>query len=64
MTKKAKATVRSKFKRVLVKLSGESLGGENGAGICPQEVHGIAKQIAEIRKLGVEIVIVIGGIAR
>lgn len=59
MKKRAKA--KPKYKRVLVKLSGESLGGENGSGISPQEVHGIAKQIAEIRDLGVEIVIVIGG---
>ena len=61
MKKKAKATARPKYKRVLVKLSGESLGGANGAGISPQEVHGIAKQIAQIRDLGVEVVIVIGG---
>ena len=59
MKKRAKA--KPKYKRVLVKLSGESLGGENGSGISPQEVHGIAKQIAEIRDLGVEVVIVIGG---
>lgn len=61
MKKKAKPKARPKYKRVLVKLSGESLGGEKGAGISPQEVHGIARQIAAIRDLGVEVVIVIGG---
>ncbi len=61
MKKKINKGMRSKFKRVLVKLSGESLGGEQGGGISPQAVHGIADQIEEIRKMGVEIVIVIGG---
>lgn len=50
-----------KYKRVIIKLSGESLGGEKGAGISPQAVHGIAQQIAEIRDLGVELALVIGG---
>ncbi len=61
MQKKAKKKARSKYRRVLVKLSGESLGGDDGAGISPREVHGLARQIAEIKDLGVEIVLVIGG---
>lgn len=50
-----------KFKRVLLKLSGEALGGDRGEGICPEMVHSIAAQVREVRELGVEIVVVVGG---
>ena len=52
---------RSKYVRVLLKLSGEALGGEAGIGICPQAVQGMAVQVREVRELGVQVVIVIGG---
>jgi uridylate kinase len=45
----------------LLKLSGEALGGEKGFGISPEAIHDMAEQIREVRDLGVEIVIVIGG---
>jgi len=44
-----------------LKLSGEALGGEGGAGINPESVHEMARQVKEVRQLGVEVVIVIGG---
>jgi uridylate kinase len=50
-----------KFSRVLVKLSGEALGGKDGVGICPEAVHHLAVQIREVRELGVQMVIVVGG---
>jgi uridylate kinase len=50
-----------KYRRVLLKLSGEALGGEKGLGICPEAIHNMARQIGEVRQLGVEVVIVIGG---
>src|SRR5262249_54402055 len=50
-----------KYRRVLLKLSGEALGGEKGLGICPEAIHDMARQIGEVRQLGVEVVIVIGG---
>jgi uridylate kinase len=50
-----------RYKRVLLKLSGEALGGENGYGIDPTTVVSMAKQIREVRKLGVEMLIVVGG---
>ncbi len=50
-----------KYKRILLKLSGEALGGEAGQGICPEVVADMAQQIKEVRALGVEIVIVVGG---
>ncbi len=49
------------YRRVLLKLSGEALGGEGGAGICPNIVHDMARQISEVRDLGVQVVIVVGG---
>jgi len=50
-----------KYRRILLKLSGEALGGANGVGINPDSVHDMARQIQEVRELGVEVVIVIGG---
>jgi uridylate kinase len=50
-----------RYRRILLKLSGEALAGEQGFGICPDAVHGMARQIGEVRELGVEVVIVIGG---
>ena len=51
----------AKFKRILLKLSGESLMGEQQYGIDPQRLTEYATQIKEIADLGVEIGIVIGG---
>jgi len=50
-----------KYSRVLVKLSGEALGGESGVGICPEAVQRMAGQIREVRELGVQMVVVVGG---
>ena len=50
-----------RYRRVLIKLSGEALGGEAGVGICPEAVHDMARQISEVRELGVQVVVVIGG---
>ncbi|MSR66978.1 MAG: UMP kinase [Pedosphaera sp.] len=52
---------KSKFSRILLKLSGEAMGDEHGHGICPERVHSMAKEIREVRALGVQIVIVVGG---
>ena len=50
-----------KYKRILLKLSGESLMGAQGYGIDAQRVNDYAEQIKEIAQSGVEIGIVIGG---
>ncbi len=50
-----------KYKRVLLKLSGEALAGEQGFGIDPSVVREITEQIGEIAKDDIEIAIVIGG---
>ena len=50
-----------RFKRILLKLSGESLMGEQGYGIDVNRLNDYARQIKEIHDLGVQISIVIGG---
>ena len=51
----------AKFKRILLKLSGESLMGEQGYGIDTKRLNEYAQQIKEAAALGVQIGIVIGG---
>lgn len=55
------ATKRPKFSRILLKLSGESLGDAQGMGISAQAVQHMAKQVCEVRSLGVQVVVVVGG---
>ena len=50
-----------KYRRVLLKLSGEALMGDNSFGIDPDVVTSIALQIKEVKEMGVEIAIVVGG---
>jgi uridylate kinase len=50
-----------KYKRVLIKISGEALQGDLGYGISPDTLNTIVDEIVEIDKLGVQIGIVIGG---
>ena len=49
------------YKRILLKLSGEALVGKQGLGIDPAVVNEIAQELKEVKELGVEIGIVIGG---
>lgn len=51
----------AKYKRVVLKLSGESLAGDQGFGINPTVVEAIARQIKRVHEAGVEVVIVVGG---
>lgn len=50
-----------KFKRVILKLSGEAMAGDKGYGIDPQTIQGMVHEIKEITDLGVEVAIVVGG---
>ena len=50
-----------KYSRVLLKLSGESLAGDQGYGIDPKVVDDLADEIAEIVEDGVQLAIVVGG---
>lgn len=49
------------YKRVLVKLSGEALMGENNYGICPDTLDFVAHEILSLKELGVQVAIVVGG---
>lgn len=49
------------FKRVLLKIGGEALQGRYSSGIDPQACSEIAEQIKEVKDLGIEIAVVIGG---
>src|ERR1700756_3352075 len=49
------------YKRILLKLSGEALAANQGFGVATERIHGIAAEIADVQKLGVQIAIVVGG---
>jgi uridylate kinase len=49
------------YKRILLKLGGEALSGVNGFGVDPTRAEDIAQRVAEVRNLGVDVAIVIGG---
>ena len=51
----------SKYKRIVLKLSGESLAGEQSFGINPEVVEDIARQVKEVRKQGLEVAVIVGG---
>ncbi len=50
-----------KYKRVLIKVSGEALAGEDRFGVNGDQLEKVAKQIKEIRDIGVEVGVVVGG---
>lgn len=49
-----------KYRRILLKLSGESLAGQDGFGIDPLQAEAIAQRVKDVHQMGVEIAIVIG----
>ena len=49
------------YKRVLLKLSGEALAASQGFGVDPIRIHEIAAELADVKSLGVQIAIVVGG---
>ena len=59
--KKPAVASQPRYRRILLKLSGEALGGVEGQGINPEAVHDMACQVAEVQQLGVEVVVVVGG---
>src|SRR6202163_4919592 len=50
-----------KYQRIVLKLSGESLAGGSSFGVDPERVKGLAAEIAEVTKTGVQIGLVVGG---
>jgi uridylate kinase len=55
------AKPRLKYKRVLLKLSGEVLMGNREAGLDDTMINEVCRQVADIKKLGVEVGLVVGG---
>ena len=53
--------MKSPYRRVLLKLSGEALAGESGFGISPTVIKRIARELREVHELGTQLTVVIGG---
>ena len=51
----------SRYQRVVLKLSGEALAGEQGYGIAHSMLTSVAEQVKEVQQLGVEMALVVGG---
>lgn len=49
------------YKRIVLKLSGEALAGEQGFGLSPGIIKSVAEQVKEVVELGVEVAVVVGG---
>ena len=49
-----------KYRRILLKFSGEALAGDSGIGIDPHQAVHIAERVKEVREMGVDVAIVIG----
>jgi uridylate kinase len=49
------------FRRILLKLSGEALMGKQGFGVDPEVASRIAEEVSEVRGMGVEVAVVVGG---
>lgn len=52
---------KARYKRVVLKLSGQALAGAAGYGIDPEAIDVIARQVAEVVRCGVQVAIVVGG---
>ena len=55
------AILQLMYKRVVLKLSGEALAAGRGFGVDGVRVHEVAREVAEVRELGVEVAVVVGG---
>ena len=51
----------ARYRRIVLKLSGEALSGDQGFGIEPKIIRSIAEQVKEVAQLGVEVAVVVGG---
>ncbi|MRH42290.1 UMP kinase [Aquibacillus halophilus] len=51
----------ARYRRIVLKLSGEALSGDQGYGIEPKVIQSIAHQVKEVAELGVEVAVVVGG---
>src|SRR5699024_3267520 len=51
----------TRYRRIVLKLSGEALSGDQGFGIELKIIRSIAEQVKEVAQLGVEVAVVVGG---
>ena len=56
-----KTDLKPKYKRIVLKLSGEALAGDKGFGLDEEIIAGVVDQLIRVHDMGVEIGIVIGG---
>lgn len=61
LKKEGETKMETKYKRVLIKLSGEVLAGENHTGIKEEVISNLCEKIKEVVNMGVEVAIVVGG---
>ena len=61
MPKRAAAPSEPRYTRIVLKLSGEALQGKLGFGIDPKVLESLAQQIKELKELGVQVTVVVGG---
>ncbi len=61
MTDGGNKMLEPKYKRIILKLSGEALAGDSGFGIQPPTIDEICQEIKEVHDLGIEMAIVVGG---
>ncbi|HEX4835793.1 MAG TPA: UMP kinase, partial [bacterium] len=50
-----------RYRRILLKLSGEALAGSGGVGLDPEVLHLVAREVKSVRDAGVDAAIVVGG---
>ncbi|UOQ93246.1 UMP kinase [Halobacillus shinanisalinarum] len=51
----------ARYRRIVLKLSGEALSGKEGFGLEPTIIQSISRQVKEVAELGVEVAVVVGG---
>ncbi|MBH0229303.1 UMP kinase [Halobacillus yeomjeoni] len=51
----------ARYRRIVLKLSGEALSGEAGYGLEPSIIQSVSRQVKEVAELGVEVAVVVGG---
>ncbi|KHE71227.1 uridine monophosphate kinase, partial [Halobacillus sp. BBL2006] len=51
----------ARYRRIVLKLSGEALSGEAGFGLEPSIIQSVSRQVKEVAELGVEVAVVVGG---
>ncbi|QAS50970.1 UMP kinase [Halobacillus litoralis] len=51
----------ARYRRIVLKLSGEALSGEAGFGLEPSIIKSVSRQVKEVAELGVEVAVVVGG---